>query len=186
MSFDFNYYLNGGLINPIIIGTLISFFLLNSVISVCKTIRFTSFEKSSLLKEFAIVIGFLLLLSINIVRLSNGGFWLLFENESDSITTQGEISSIEEISTIRFPNINGYGKEITIDGEQYISMHFDEFEIGDYVTIRYLPRSKYVLSIDKTFQQQNNTKAQGSARLLPCAFWRVRKAFIYTAPPLRW
>jgi len=147
MIFDFNYYLNGGLISPIIIVSLILFVLLSSVISVYKTIRLGIIKKSSLLKNLVIIIGFLLLLSINIVRLSNGGFWLLFEDETDSIITHGEISSIEEISTMRFPNINGYGKEITIDDEQYISMHFDEYEIGDYVTIRYLPRSKYVLSI---------------------------------------
>ena len=157
MIFDFNYYLNGGLISPIIIGALILFVLLSSVISVYKTIRLGIIKKSSLLKNLVIIIGFLLLLSINIVRLSNGGFWLLFEDESDSIITHGEISSIEEISTMRFPNINGYGKEITIDDEQYISMHFDEYEIGDYVIIRYLPRSKYVLSI----KEANSTTGDG-------------------------
>ena len=155
MIFDFNYYLNAGLINPIIIGAFILFALLSSVISVYKTIRLAAFEKSSLLKDIVMIFGFILLLSINIVRLSDGGFWLLFEDESDSIITHGEISSIEEISTMRFPNINGYGKEITIDDEQYISMHFDEYEIGDYVEIRYLPKSKYVLSIQSGYQSDD-------------------------------
>lgn len=155
MIFDFNYYLNAVLINPIIIGAFILFALLSSVISVYKTIRLAAFEKSSLLKDIVMIFGFILLLSINIVRLSNGGFWLLFEDESDSIITHGEISSIEEISTMRFPNINGYGKEITIDDEQYISMHFDEYEIGDYVEIRYLPKSKYVLSIQSGYQSDD-------------------------------
>ena len=49
MDFDFNYYLNGGLISPIIIGALILFVLLSSVISVYKTIRLGIIKKSSLL-----------------------------------------------------------------------------------------------------------------------------------------
>lgn len=155
MIFDFNYYLNAGLINPIIIGAFILFALLSSVISVYKTIRLAAFEKSSLLKDIVMIFGFILLLSINVSVLWSGGFWLLFEDESDCIITQGEIFSIEEISMMRFQNINGYAKEIVIDGKKYISMHFDDFEIGDYVEIRYLPKSKYVLSIQSGYQSDD-------------------------------
>lgn len=84
--------------------------------------------------------------------LSNGGFYLLKEKESDAVSCSGTIESVCEPSEYipGFKISHNYGADIIINGERYFAVTCGEFEEGDYVTIKYLPSSHFILSIRDT------------------------------------
>lgn len=82
--------------------------------------------------------------------LCGGGWWLLTEKEHDAVSTSGMIEAINEPSEDipGFKINHNYGADIVIDGERYFAVTSGEFEVGDYITISYLPSSRFVLKID--------------------------------------
>lgn len=98
------------------------------------------------------VFTFVLLLTISCSSVWNGGWQVLLEKNSDAITLQGEIQSVEVLEStrgVKFSTEWGthFGCYITIDGEEYFAMYEGDLAEGDVINILYLPKSRYVLSI---------------------------------------
>ena len=86
--------------------------------------------------------------------LLNGGIYLRDEKETDAIEIQGEISKIRGLGQFSFPVVKGdykheekNGYEFTINEIQCKAVLKGSLEVGDYVTVKYLPKSGYVLYI---------------------------------------
>ena len=101
-----------------------------------------------------LLIGFGVLVAIQIGVLYNGGIYLREEKETDAVEMQGEITNIEGLGEFSFPRIqddyeydekNGY--KFTINGVQCTFVAKGSLEVGDYVTVKYLPKSGYILYI---------------------------------------
>lgn len=91
-------------------------------------------------------------------QLFHGGMRLIGEEETHAEQTKGYITEIEELHAFSLPRINSVycrnlglgdptGYKITIAGEQYIVPGMPNLEVGDYVIVRCLPRSRYTLYI---------------------------------------
>ena len=119
---------------------------------------------SDLLFRYIIVTLILVVcLSVSIGQLAHGGWHLVSEKESDAVQISGEIQSIHELDKFSFPYIGSddryyknsgpNGVMVTVNGVKCTTIEKGDFEVGDRVTITYLPRSGYVLSIEKLGQQ---------------------------------
>lgn len=78
------------------------------------------------------------------------GIYLLTENESDTISTSGEITRIDDAYNsprYYYEGISTRAKIITINDEQFYIYYIDGFQVGDNVTIEHLSKSTFVLSI---------------------------------------
>ncbi len=79
---------------------------------------------------------------------------MLNEKETDAVEMQGYISDIRGLGRFAFPKLKsdyGYGEtngvEFTINGVQCTAIVKGSLEVGDYVSVVYLPKSGYVLFI---------------------------------------
>lgn len=103
------------------------------------------------------IIGAVVVVCIKIGILYNGGIYLRDEKETDAVVMQGEITDIRGLGEFSFPRIHGdyeyeekNGYEFTINGVQCVFVAKGSLEVGDYVTVKYLPKSGYVLYIAET------------------------------------
>ena len=93
-------------------------------------------------------------------QLHHGGIYLIKETEADAVQMQGYITRMEELGDFSLPIIecdyyenpkygdpNGY--EFTINGIQCTAPTNGSLKVGDYVEVEYLPKSGYILYIDK-------------------------------------
>ena len=94
--------------------------------------------------------------------LLDGGIYLRDEKETDAIEMQGEISDIRGLGEFTFPVVKGdydydkvNGYEFVIDGVHCKAVLKGSLEVGDYVTVKYLPKSGYVLYIGKTEEESD-------------------------------
>lgn len=80
------------------------------------------------------------------------GIYLLVENESSVMNSSGVITSIEDAyNSPRYyyeGNNNIRAKIITIDDKDFYIYNIGDFEVGDNVTIEYMPKSTFILRID--------------------------------------
>lgn len=102
------------------------------------------------------LIGAVVVVCMLIGVLLNGGIYLRDEKETDAIVIQGEISDIRGLGSFSFPVVKGdyeydkaNGYEFIIDGIHCKAVLKGSLEVGDYVTVKYLPKSGYVLYIAK-------------------------------------
>lgn len=86
--------------------------------------------------------------------LFHGGIHLIYERAASAVTTQGTIEEIQACSILESPKYtaggessNGY--EITIDGTTCRTMALGSLEVGDEVTVTYMPKSGFVLTIEE-------------------------------------
>ncbi len=98
---------------------------------------------------------------MNIGILAHGGIQLFSEKETDAVKIQGQIVSIEGLDMFSFPHFKteyGYtqlkagngsanGVQFTIDGIRCQASTDGGFQVGDNVTVEYLPKSRFILSI---------------------------------------
>ena len=112
------------------------------------------------IKEIAkMILGFvviLFLMLVEIIPLSRGGIYLLFEKENEAIVITGEIED-----TFKIPSIGGMkydvdqnhgnGEGIVIEGTKYYLMTYGDFKKGDTVTIKVLPKSKLILELSSAY-----------------------------------
>ncbi len=87
----------------------------------------------------------------------HGGIHLYYEKETDAMELQGEITNVKGLGEFVFPTVkDGYrheeknGYEFTINGVKCMAVRKGSLEVGDYVTVRYLPKSGYILYIAET------------------------------------
>lgn len=93
-----------------------------------------------------IIIAFFFIFLVT-TDLMNGGIALAQEKNADVLTTEGNINNIISPSKrIRWFKYGSYrGADLLIDGEQYFVVTAEDFKIGDYVAIQYLPKSHFIL-----------------------------------------
>ena len=110
-----------------------------------------------------VVLGTIESMCMVIGELSHGGIYLLREKESDAVEMQGEITEITGLNYYSLPIIecdyyenmkygDPTGYEFTINGIQCTAPVKGSLKSGDYVSVTYLPRSGYILYIDKVEQ----------------------------------
>lgn len=96
-------------------------------------------------------------------QLSHGGIYLFWEKESDAVEMQGKITEITGLSNYSLPIIecdyyenmkygDPTGYEFTINGIQCTAPVKGSLKVGNYVLVTYLPKSGYILYIDKAEQ----------------------------------
>lgn len=157
MSFDFETIKYAALIWPAVFGFIFLALLINSLV-----LAFKGRRRGMLVGGLISASIFAVALSIYVSFIIHGGFSLLLENEGDAVTVDGVISELEESALFTYPthsaDVEGYGSgpsagvDITI-GELSLSGHgsiYHRFSTGDDVTVTYLPKSGYILSIVHT------------------------------------
>ena len=149
MNFDYSQYFVACLLDPIIVSIFFLSALIPAIIHSVKKLKI-SVNKNEIIK-FVFILGvFVLFFIINASRLLYGGIYLIFERVSDAVVIEGEIQYIEEVDNFLFPIIDsGNAVEFSIQGKECTAISQGDFQVGDNVIIRYLPHSKYVLSIEK-------------------------------------
>ena len=103
-------------------------------------------------------------------RLMNGGAYLLVEKPFDAIEVTGTISEIKTLNEfIMIPTKEYYDYDsgektsygFTVDGIEIKSFGKGKFQEGDEVTVLYLPKSGYLLSI-AWVEETDNAPPEGS------------------------
>jgi len=90
--------------------------------------------------------------SVHILR--NGSVFLPLEKELEAECVGGVIEKTEEMSFLKrgYPDIennSGLGESLIINDKRYYVMTYGNYRIGDKVRVFFLPKSKYVLKIEK-------------------------------------
>ena len=104
------------------------------------------------------VLFFVLMIVIGVVLVfnlfSSGSVHLIYERPKAAVTVEGTLETVEAGSVwsgIRYTydKENTYGYTYTVDGVELTGMAKGTLEAGDEVTVTYLPKSGYVLSIEE-------------------------------------
>lgn len=157
MYFDYAGYVRECLNIPLtsLILEIIGYIIL-IVIYFCKKI---SFSRKRL---FILFIMILLLESVcrDVGQLRHGGVYLIDEQETQAVREKGTVLKIEELSVYSLPRIecdyyenlkygDPTGYELNINDVQCTAPAKGDLKVGDYVEVEYLPKSGYILYIDK-------------------------------------
>lgn len=117
-------------------------------------LSFTNKIKTFNVKYKILVYIFLILSSFGLfydsIPTIKHGIYLLMENESNTISTSGEITRIDDAYNsprYYYEGLSTRAKILTIGDEQFYIYNIDGFKVGDIVTIEYLPKSTFVLNI---------------------------------------
>lgn len=163
MTFEYLQYYSSCFSTPIFMAFL-SFPSLIGV--VFKIIKFKKAEDKP--KEATIIFTMLLSSLIFAVTgigvLMYGGYHILYEREYDAVEMNGYIEELERIDNPIFPNIRQLeydyeetnGVKYIINGKKCTAMRQGDFKEGDYVFVRYLPKSSYVLYIEHITQDDDS------------------------------
>ncbi len=130
-----------------------------AVVSIIKEFRTKHFRSIQyvlieILKDIMIVGIVANMLAVSFIPLMRGGIHLLYEKERDAVEITGEIEEVYDLPFYgggKYYDENhvhrGYGKVLVIDGTKYYFMYGD-FNKGDTVSIKVLPKSKKILEIE--------------------------------------
>ena len=165
MSFSYNDYQFHCLILP---ASILLFsavvFIAASIWSIRDIVRKgPTAEKVLTLLFFLFIAGAFIRIDGDGGRLLNGGLYLLREKAAEAVTYEGIIEGISLYEQTQFPNIssqyreyrdengeNGYGYEIVVDKRTLKAPQIGTLNVGDRVSVTCLPKSGYILSIEKT------------------------------------
>ena len=107
----------------------------------------------------------LFFIRLNGGRLINGGMYLFLEKAEAAITAEGTIEEITLLNQFSFPNIseydkyesrtspNIYGYKIVVNNIVLKAPAIGALMSGDHVSVTFLPKSRYVLSISKDMDE---------------------------------
>ncbi len=157
MYFDFESYRAYCYEGPVTTGLMFSIF----VVACISSIVIQAVKKKLILRNAIIytffMLAYLLIVRMCIGQLLYGGVYLRYEKETDAVEIQGEITDIKGLEDFVFPTVkDGYGYEekngyeFTIDGVKCAANRKGSLKVGDYVTVKYLPKSGYILYIVET------------------------------------
>ena len=155
MNFDYNLYYRGCLIVPCVLIIFVVVVLVAAMVPFIKKLFLHTVKPNDVVKLILLLLVCVILSFGKISILANGGLQLLNESESDAIILEGEIQEVVEIGGYFFPNFGSKydeasnGFNLTINGTKCTMPIKGEFDVGDDVRVSYLPRSGYVLSIEK-------------------------------------
>ncbi|MCH5316660.1 MAG: hypothetical protein J1E05_01670 [Eubacterium sp.] len=148
MIYDYNVYLRQNCIVPLCLALFTLIWFIGFLVSFLK-------EKNK--KQLKFILFFLIpafLITINLFPLLRGGIYLLFEKETDQIQVSGKIEDTMEIDSYTgqkydTENNHGYGEIIVVNGEKYYLTTYGDFGVGDDVILDVLPRSGFVLKMER-------------------------------------
>ena len=154
MYFEYAQYVRGCLILPVFISLFTLCPLLSAVSHFLSVIIQRKLSSRDVVNTLIAVLMCGFFLCMNVGRLLHGGIHLIYERESHAVEFQGEILEIKELGRYSFPELKteyGYGEKngvlFLIDGVECTAITSGNLEVGDHVTVTYLPQSGYVLSI---------------------------------------
>ena len=152
MTFDYNVYHRQNCIVPLILLAFVIVWIILIVIPLLKKKKNGS--GNTKIRDFLFILFAIPFLIINSIPLMRGGIHLLYEKESVKIQVSGVIEKTEETEHfIRLKydveNNQGYGEAIVVNGIKYYLMTYGDFSEGDQVDLDVLPRSRFVLKIEK-------------------------------------
>lgn len=151
MKFDYQTYLFNDLLFPV----LILLFLATGWLGILRDILSQREKKNQLQigKWLFCVVILSFLSSIHIRTLSSGSVWLILERPEHAEITTGILEASEQYGVMNGHKYSTdsqgtqFGCRITVNGEEYHVVTTGDLQIGDEVTVTYLPRSGYVLYI---------------------------------------
>lgn len=157
MDFDYSQYFEACLLNPIVVSVFFLTALTPVIIQNIKNFK-VSVNKKEVVKFICVLSVFILFFTVNAGRLLYGGIYLTFERATDCEVLEGEIEDVQNVNNFLFPiTDSGEAVRFSIQGKECTAFSLGDFQVGDYVTVKYLPRSKYVLSI----KEANSTTGDG-------------------------
>lgn len=155
MTFSYFSYLLNNLMMPVFAIAFIAFpvcKMLGRVIGQVRRGETVDFGDAQMVLMFIVLIVLAVIL-VNIL-LSSGGLKLITERPGDAVTLEGTVEQVDAYSIWESPRYsvggeisNGYA--ITIDGVTCSSMALGTLEVGDEVTVTYLPKSGLILAIEE-------------------------------------
>ena len=156
-------YYHNCLILPVRILLFFSFTALRGAVFYLKDIITKGLSAESAAMFLVCFLIWLFFFRIMAGYLYNGGIYLLREKEEASITTEGTVEEIIPFDEFSFPNIrsyhheygsetysNTYGCRIVVDDLILKAPDSGPLSPGDHVSVTYLPKSGFILSISKT------------------------------------
>ena len=155
MTFSYFDYLINNLVLPVFALAFIAFPVCRMVVQVIRRVKN---GESVSFGDASTVLVFLLMLVVAVILgnilFSSSGCYLISERPGDAVTTQGTIEQIQPLGIFESPKYTSNGESsngyaITIDGVSCTAMAQGTLEVGDEVTVTYLPKSGFVLSIEE-------------------------------------
>lgn len=156
MSFDYGVYFRQNCIVPLLLLLFFAVLLIRVgyrlVLRLSKNFCLGALKENSLTLVLLAVL--ILFITISAVPLLRGGIYLLFEKESDAVEMSGVIERTVEIDGITggkygTENNNGRGEALIVNGAKYYLTTYGDLKVGDSVVMSVLPRSRFVLNIQK-------------------------------------
>jgi hypothetical protein len=149
MEFDYSEYKTATLQFPMSIVIVCSLLIIIMII-LFYVIGYKKDDRTTLQVIVAFAIPLVLMIP-SILYLSYG-LGLMGENESDVVVYSGEITEIK--SPIKSPRYYYEDKPVTadivvVDNIEFYFMTSGSLEIGDEITMEYLPQSMFVLKVEK-------------------------------------
>ncbi len=147
MIFEYKEYLDGLFSFPLILFMIGIALFIVGILAIFKVVKIN--EKHRLIRIiliFALVVLFTIEPGIQLSK----GIKLLSEKDEDTIKLSGSISSIDNDKyspRFYYDGNSCFGSYITVNNTRVYIMDIGELEIGDQVTITYLPKSKIVLEV---------------------------------------
>ena len=156
MQFDYEHYLRGCLLKPCAILICCCIILIPAAWKTIIKMRQGLLEQKQIISFCLLSLVCATFIFRNVGILLNGGMHLVYERENAAITVSGKIEKITELDENCFPRIKSdyeysgaNGVEFKIGTAICIGAAPGELEVGDNVTVTFLPNSKYVLFIEE-------------------------------------
>lgn len=154
MTFAYQDYLFNNLLIPVLAVVFICIPLFQMVGRVIRQLVHGERPEFGDAKSKLLLILMVVILVIIISTLFRGSIHLIYERPGDAVTIEGTIENIDKLSSfegVRYTS-NGettFGYQYTVDGTVCTGMALGSLEVGDEVTVTYLPNSGYVLEIQQ-------------------------------------
>ena len=154
MQFAYSQYVEGCLILPLLVSLSALTVIILAIWRFVTVINRHKISTGNIINLTLAVLVCGFFLCMNFGRLFCGGIHLIYERESQAIEFTGEISEIKELGRYSFPELsNGYGYsetngvQLTIGNVKCTAVTRGQLEVGDKVTVTFLPQSGYILMI---------------------------------------
>lgn len=132
-----------------------------AILAIIFNVRYLLKEKKRKAAPICALCVAVLILALGLGPLLNGGFSLLSEKEVEAIEITGTIEDMQPVNYFTIPIFRGEscdygptdkwyeasGVEFTINGVKCKCKRKGDLQIGDEVTVKYLSKSGYILSI---------------------------------------
>lgn len=159
VTFEYSLYYDACFVMPLLILIAAVCAIIYATGILIKHTSKKEFRLEILLKVIVFYLVGSFFVCLNGGRLLNGGIMLISEKESSAVTIEGTITAVEDLGKFSFPELKteyGYSRSngvlITVGGKRCKASTLGQFEIGDSVSVFYLPKSGYILSITETDQ----------------------------------